>query len=41
MEPVTSRKTLLSGIEIAASDMALGAIPRILPLDNDPWLGDE
>jgi hypothetical protein len=41
LEPATSRKTLLSGIEIAASDVALGAIPRILPLNNDPWLGDE
>jgi hypothetical protein len=35
------RKTLLSGIEIVAGDVALGAIPRILPLENDPWLGGQ
>jgi hypothetical protein len=38
---VALRKTLLSGIEIVAADAALGAIPRILPLENNPWLGDE
>jgi hypothetical protein len=36
-----SRPTLLSGIEIVAADVALGTIPRILPLDSDPWLGGE
>jgi hypothetical protein len=41
LEQLALRKTLLSGIEIVASDVALGAIPRILPLENDPWLGDE
>ena len=41
LEPAAQRKTLLSGIEIVATDAALGAIPQILPLENDPWLGDE
>jgi hypothetical protein len=41
LEPVALRKTLLSGIEIVATDAPLGAIPRILPLENDPWLGDD
>jgi hypothetical protein len=41
LSPLALRKTLLSGIEIVASDVALGVIPRIPPLENDPWLGDE
>ncbi len=41
LHPAALRKTLLSGIEIVAADAALGAIPRILPLENNPWLGDE
>lgn len=41
LAPLAARKTLLSGIEIVAADVALGPIPRILPLENDPWLGDE
>ncbi len=41
LKPAALRKTLLSGIEIVASDATLGAIPRILPLENDPWFGDE
>jgi len=39
LEPLTARKTLLSGIEIAASDVELGRIPTILRLESDPWLG--
>jgi hypothetical protein len=41
LAPTALRQTLLSGIEIVAADVALGAIPRILPLDSDPWLGGE
>ena len=41
LKSLTSRKTLLCGIEIATSDVALGTIPRILSLRDDSWLGGD
>lgn len=41
LEPLTPCKTLLSGIEIAASDVELGQIPAILQLESNPWLGGD
>ena len=41
LAPLAARKTLLSGIEIVASDLELGGIPPIAPLEGDSWLGGQ